>query len=171
MTMLDTCASRNPLVYVIILLHQWIQIELLFEYPYDLYVQYAFEKHTPFLYHFVVCCVLGYIQIQNNSNLIQHVSRNPQTCVVSQYTNNACGRPATDMMQDPMYYLGFKKNIAFYSYIYNKYSILILTCCVSHLTSCMFLHFKKYFEYINGYPLFLDIYGVLADGIGAVHIH
>lgn len=128
LTGLEPCTSTKLSTYVIIFVHQWVQLLAFFAYPLLLYRNRDFT----IWYDIMVFCFFGYILLQNNTKLVNNAKK-PQSCVVSQYTNASCGRHSQDFMRDPMYYSGLKSNAKRYSYYYNIYVSFIFTLCAIHL--------------------------------------
>lgn len=128
LTLMDTCHSRNWTTYFLMWFHQWLLLIYLVCYPIARIREYCMGKPfplpCPIIYDILMVTSMTYLSYQN-------VDTTTQTCVISKYTNTDCKRPESDLMQDPMYYIGLKRNPHRFSKTMNTINMFLL------IFSCM----------------------------------
>jgi len=124
----ETCSSNENQVYLVMFIHQWLQLVCFFGYPIAVYIKNTKFKTYTIWYDIFVLVMTSYIVYQNN--IKPKTNDSTQTCIVSHYTNKKCHKSDDSFMEDPMYYIGLKSNAVRYSCMYNIYMKLMLVFCI-----------------------------------------
>lgn len=125
LTALEPCEIHSKRLYMIksiIFLHHFLKL-------YVFVVPLVHGDRLPKSVLWAVIIGLVYMTVQNN--IIFDVTVNPQTCIVSQYTNKECKQPPNAMLRDCIYYFNGKSNMNAYITMFTTYTIVYIIYLLS----------------------------------------